>query len=155
MKLRPEKIMFDKPLNLKESVAAFTILKEVIDPASIKDNYFYVYVKDNYDLFIESVADIEVYWFANKLQVDDREALLCLVEFPSFWETLKDILYINGINNYKRYTVFTKNDLMGTGNRTWEEYLGENDADAWEFYRDILLVQDIVSIIEMDDEEEA
>ena len=41
-----------------------------------------------------------------------------------------------------------------TPNRTWDEYLGENEIDATEFFRDILLVEDIVSVIQMDDEEE-
>ena len=154
MKLRPEKIVFHRSLTLREAVDAYTILREIIDPKSINDNYFYVYVRKNLDLHIETVSDIEVYWCATKLEIDDRQALLCLVEYPYFWESLKDMLYYNGINDYKRFSVFTKNDLMGTGNRTWDEYLGENEIDATEFFRDILLVEDIVSVIQMDDEEE-
>jgi hypothetical protein len=57
-----------------------------------------------------------------------------------------------GINNLKRYSVFTKGDLMGTDDRTWEEYIGEDESDALQFYTDILLIQDILSIIESEDE---
>jgi hypothetical protein len=95
-----------------------------------------------------------VYWLAEKLNSTDRDALMCLMEYPYFWETLKDILYDNKINDYKRYSVFTKNDLMGSGNRTWEEYLGEDYKDAEEFFQDILLIEDVISIIEIEDEEE-
>jgi len=57
-----------------------------------------------------------------------------------------------GINNLKKYSVFTKGDLMGTDDRTWEEYIGEDENDALQFYTDILLIEDILSIIESEDE---
>jgi len=154
MKLDPKKIVFNKALNLEEAIRVFSVLMEVIDSSSMDDNYFYVYVRDDFDLFVETVSDIEVYWLAEKLNSTDRDALMCLMEYPYFWETLKDILYDNKINDYKRYSVFTKNDLMGSGNRTWEEYLGEDYKDAEEFFQDILLIEDVISIIEIEDEEE-
>jgi len=154
MRLDAKKIVFNRPLDLEEAVRVFTIMKEVIDYSTIDDNYFYVYVKKDLDIFIETISDIEVFWLADRLGIDDRQSLVCLIEYPYFWENLKDILYYNKINNYKRYTVFTKNDLMGEGNRTWEEYLGESHEEAVEFFRDILLIDDVISVIEMDDEEE-
>jgi hypothetical protein len=154
MRLDAKKIVFNRPLDLEEAVRVFTIMKEVIDYSTIDDNYFYVYVKKDLDIFIETISDIEVFWLADRLGIDDRQALVCLIEYPYFWENLKDILFYNKINNYKRYTVFTKNDLMGEGNRTWEEYLGESHEEAVEFFRDILLIDDVISVIEMDDEEE-
>ena len=154
MRLDAKKIVFNRPLDLEEAVRVFTIMKEVIDYSTIDDNYFYVYVKKDLDIFIETISDIEVFWLADRLGIDDRQALVCLIEYPYFWENLKDILFYNKINNYKRYTVFTKNDLMGEGNRTWEEYLGESHEEAVEFFRDILLIDGVISVIEMDDEEE-
>lgn len=154
MRLQVEKIVFNKPLELSDAIRAYGILKEIIDSSEIKDNYFYVFIKENYDLYVETVPDLEVFWIADRLGVSDRQAVLCLMEYPSFWDSLKDLLYLCKINDFKRYSVFTKNDLMGTGNRTWEEYIGESEEDAKEFYEHILLVDDIISIIKMDDEEE-
>ena len=154
MRLQVEKIVFNKPLELSDAIRAYSILKEIIDSSEIKDNYFYVFIKENYDLYVETVPDLEVFWIADRLGISDRQAVLCLMEYPSFWDSLKDLLYLCKINDFKRYSVFTKNDLMGTGNRTWEEYIGESEEDAKEFYEHILLVDDIISIIKMDDEEE-
>jgi len=154
MRLDAKKIVFNKALDLEEAAKVFIILKETLDLSLIKDNYFYVYIRKDLDLFIETLSDIEVYWLADKLSITDRQAVICLIEYPYFWEGLKDMLHLNSINNYKRYTVFTKNDLMGEGNRTWEEYLGESHEEAVEFFRDILLIDDVISVIEMDDEEE-
>ena len=39
-----------------------------------------------------------------------------------------------------------------TDDRTWEEYIGEDESDALQFYTDILLIEDILSIIESEDE---
>tara|TARA_B100000902_G_scaffold43254_1_gene50960 strand:+ start:4557 stop:5030 length:474 start_codon:yes stop_codon:yes gene_type:complete len=154
LRLRSEKIVFNKPLELSDAIKALTALKEIVDVSEIKDNYLYVFVKENYDLYIETIPDIEVLWTAERLGITDRQAVVCLMEYPSFWDSLKDLLYLSKINNFNRYSVFTKNDLMGTGSRTWEEYIGESEEDAREFYEHILLIEDIVSIIKMDDEEE-
>jgi len=154
LRLKSEKIVFNKPLELSDAVKALAALKEIVSVSEIKDNYLYVFVKENHDLYIETIPDIEVLWIADRLGVSDRQAVVCLMEYPGFWDSLKDLLYLCKINNFKRYSVFTKNDLMGTGNRTWEEYIGESEEDAREFYEHILLVDDIVSIIKMDDEEE-
>lgn len=154
MKLNGDKIVFNRVLDLKEAVKVFSILREIIDYSLIKDNYHYVFVKDDMDIFIETISDIEVYWVADRLGINDKQAVICLMEYPDFWENLKDHLYNCGINNYKRYTVFTKADLMGEGNRTWDEYIGESEEEATEFFRDILLIDDVISVIQMDDEEE-
>jgi hypothetical protein len=152
--LQADKIVFNKPLDLIDAVKALSSIRDSIDVSLIKDNYFYVFIKDNFDLYVEPIPDIEVYWTANMLNVDDRQAVICLMEYPGFWDSLKDILYYNKINNYKRYSVFTKNDLMGSGSRVWEDYIGKNEEEAKEFYRDILMVEDVISVIKMDDEEE-
>ena len=154
MRLDAKKIVFNRPLELDDAIKVFSAMKEVVDYSTMDDNYFYVYVKKDLDIFIETISDTEVIWLADRLGVNDRQALICLIEYPYFWENLKDFLHMNQINNYKRYTVFTKNDLMGEGSRTWEEYLGESQEEAVEFFRDILLIDDVISVIEMDDEEE-
>ena len=41
---------------------------------------------------------------------------------------------------------------MGTDDRTWEEYIGSDENDAMQFYTDILLIDDIISVIEIEDE---
>jgi hypothetical protein len=138
---------------LTEAVQAYTVLVEIIDTdREIGSVYYYVFLRDEFDMMIETVPSEEVYWMAGHLQISDREAVMLMVEYPGFWEDLKDILYALRINNYKKYNVFTKNDLMGEGDVTWEEYIGESEEDALRFYRDILQVEDIVSIIEMEDE---
>lgn len=152
MKLDPKKVVFSRKLSLNEAVQAYSILLESVRNDRDDGTYYYVIVEPNFDLFIEAVSSEEVHWLANKLMVDDRDALVCLIEFPSFWEDLKDHLYICNINDYKRFSVFTKGDLMGEGSRVWEEYLGENERDAYEFYTEILMIEDVISIIEMEDE---
>lgn len=151
MSLDPKKIVFSRKLSVDEAVKAYLILTETIDSKE-EDLYYYIIVEENFDLFIEAISSDEVYWMANKLSVEDRHAVICIIEYPSFWEDLKDHLYNCGINDYKRYQVFTKNDLMGKGSRVWEEYLGESEEDAYTFYKKILMIEDIVSIIEMEDE---
>jgi hypothetical protein len=152
MKLDPKKIVFNRKLTLSEAVKAYTILNEILLLDDNESHYYYVIIKDQFDIFIETINDVEVYWLANKLQVTDRQAVLCLCEYPTFWEDLKDHLYMCGINDYKRYSVFTKGDLMGTDDRTWEEYIGSDENDAMQFYTDILLIDDIISVIEIEDE---
>ena len=152
MKLDPKKIVFNRKLSLSEAVKAYTILNEILLLDDNESHYYYVIIKDQFDIFIETINDVEVYWLANKLQVTDRQAVLCLCEYPTFWEDLKDHLYMCGINDYKRYSVFTKGDLMGTDDRTWEEYIGSDENDAMQFYTDILLIDDIISVIEIEDE---
>ena len=154
MRLRAEKVVFNKALTLEEGIKVFSILKEVIDPASVDDNYFYVYVRKDYDIFIETVSELEVFWIANKLGVSDKQGLICLMEYPYFWENLKDHLHNCRINNFKRYMAFTKADLMGESNTSWEEYMGESNQDAHEFFSDILMMEDVISVIEVNDEEE-
>ena len=56
------------------------------------------------------------------------------------------------INGYKKYSVFTKGDLMGTDDRTWDQYIGSDEEDALQFYTEILLIDDIISVIESEDE---
>jgi L-rhamnose mutarotase len=152
MKLDPKKIVFNRKLSMSEAVKAYTILNETLFLDDRESHYYYVIIKDQFDIFIETLNDVEVYWLANKLQVTDRQAVLCLCEYPTFWEDLKDHLYMCGINDYKRYSVFTKGDLMGTDDRTWEEYIGSDEDDAMQFYTDILLIDDIISVIEIEDE---
>ena len=152
MKLDPKKIVFNRKLTLSEAVKAYTILNEILLLDDNESHYYYVIIKDQFDIFIETINDVEVYWLAKKLQVTDRQAVLCLCEYPTFWEDLKDHLYMCGINDYKRYSVFTKGDLMGTDDRTWEEYIGSDENDAMQFYTDILLIDDIISVIEIEDE---
>lgn len=155
MKLDPKKVVFNRKLTSTEAVQAYTVLVEIIDVEREAGSvYYYVFLRDEFDMMIETVPSEEVYWMAGNMQISDREAVMLMVEYPGFWEDLKDILYACRINDYKRYNVFTKNDLMGEGDVTWEEYIGESEKDALIFYRDILQVKDIVSIIEMDDETE-
>jgi hypothetical protein len=137
---------------LSEAIKAYTILNETLFLDDRDSHYYYVIIKNEFDIFIETINDVEVYWFANKLEVTDRQAVMCLCEYPTFWENLKDHLYMCGINDYKRYSVFTKGDLMGTDDRTWEEYIGSDENDAMQFYTDILLIDDIISVIEIEDE---
>jgi len=151
-KLDPKKVVFSRQLSLTEAVQAYSILMESLRYDDTNQMYYYVIVEEDFNLFIEAVDSKEVHWLANKLSVEDRQALVCLIEYPAFWEDLKDILYMCGINDYKKFSVFTKNDLIGEGNRVWEEYLGDDESDAYHFYSEILLVEDIVSIIEMNDE---
>jgi L-rhamnose mutarotase len=152
MKLDPKKIVFNRKLTLSEAIKAYTILNETLFLDDRDSHYYYVIIKNEFDIFIETINDVEVYWFANKLEVTDRQAVMCLCEYPTFWENLKDHLYMCGINDYKRYSVFTKGDLMGTDDRTWEEYIGSDENDAMQFYTDILLIDDIISVIEIEDE---
>ena len=152
MKLDPKRIVFNRKLTLTEAVKAYTILNETLSLDDHNLYYYYVILKNDFDIFIESINDVEVYWLANKLEITDRQAVMCLCEYPTFWEDLKDHLYMCGINNLKKYSVFTKADLMGTDDRTWEEYIGSDEEDALQFYTDILLIEDILSIIELEDE---
>lgn len=153
MKLNPKKVIFNRELTLPEIVKAYTILNDVLFVSDQSSYYYYISIKDDFDISIETLSDVEVYWIAAKLNVTDRQAVICLCEYPTFWEDLKDHLYVCGINDYKRYGVFTKGDLMGTDDRTWEEYIGESEQDAMEFYSEILLIEDIVSIIEQTEDE--
>lgn len=152
MKLDPKKVVFNRKLTLTEAVRAYTILNETLILDNQEDYYYYVIIRDDFDIFIETLQNVIVYWLANKLEITDRQAVMCLCEYPTYWEDLKDHLYNCGINNYKRYSVFTKGDLMGTDDRQWEEYVGEDEEDAREFFTNILLIQDIISIIESEDE---
>src|SRR6056300_571513 len=148
MKLDPKKVVFNKKLTLTEAVRAYTILNETLMLDNQEMYYYYVFIRNDFDIFIETIENVEVYWLANKLEVTDRQAVMCLCEYPTFWENLKDHLYLCEINDYKRYSVFTKGDLMGTDDRTWEEYVGKDEEDAMQFYTDILLIDDIISVIE-------
>ena len=152
MKLDPKRIVFNKSLTLSEAVRAYTILNETLFLDDQDSQYYYIIIRDEFDIFIETISDVEVYWIANKLEITDREAVMCLCEYPTFWDNLKDHLYMCGINDYKKYSVFTKGDLMGTDDRTWEEYIGEDESDALQFYTEILLIEDILSVIESEDE---
>ncbi len=152
MKLDPKKVVFNKKLTLTEAVRAYTILNETLMLDNQEMYYYYVFIRDEFDIFIETIENVEVYWLANKLEVTDRQAVMCLCEYPTFWENLKDHLYLCEINDYKRYSVFTKGDLMGTDDRTWEEYVGKDEEDAREFFTNILMIQDIISIIQSEDE---
>lgn len=152
MKLDPKKVVFNKKLTLTEAVRAYTILNETLMLDNQEMYYYYVFIRNEFDIFIETIENVEVYWLANKLEVTDRQAVMCLCEYPTFWENLKDHLYLCEINDYKRYSVFTKGDLMGTDDRTWEEYVGKDEEDAREFFTNILMIQDIISIIQSEDE---
>jgi len=152
MKLDPKKVVFNKKLTLTEAVRAYTILNETLMLDNQEMYYYYVFIRNDFDIFIETIENVEVYWLANKLEVTDRQAVMCLCEYPTFWENLKDHLYLCEINDYKRYSVFTKGDLMGTDDRTWEEYVGKDEEDAREFFTNILMIQDIISIIQSEDE---
>lgn len=152
MKLDPKKVVFNKKLTLTEAVRAYTILNETLMLDDQEMYYYYVFIRNEFDIFIETIENVEVYWLANKLEVTDRQAVMCLCEYPTFWENLKDHLYLCEINDYKRYSVFTKGDLMGTDDRTWEEYVGKDEEDAREFFTNILMIQDIISIIQSEDE---
>ena len=152
MKLDPKRVVFNRRLSLTEAVKAYTILNETLFLDDHDSHYYYVILKNDFDIFIETINDVEVYWLANKLEITDRQAVMCLCEYPTFWEDLKDHLYMCDINSYKRYSVFTKGDLMGTDDRTWEQYVGSDEQDALQFYTDILLIDDIISVIELEDE---
>ena len=105
-------------------------------------------------MYIEAILSNEVDWVVSEMGITPRESVVMMCEYPTFYETLKEHLYNCGINGYKRFSVFTKSDLTGEGDRTWEDFIGYSEEDATKFYRDVLLVKDIVSIIEHDDEEE-
>lgn len=152
MSLDPKKVVFNRRLSLAEAVNVYSILMETLREGGDEDTYYYVSVGEDTDLFIEGISSDEVYWMARKLSVEDKHAVTALIEYPAFWDGLKDHLYNCGINDYKRYQVFTKNDLMGEGTRVWEEYLGESEEDAYEFFSKVLMIEDIVSILEMEDE---
>jgi hypothetical protein len=152
MKLDPKRIVFNRRLSLSEAVKAYTILNETLFLDDHDLYYYYVIVKNDFDIFIETINDVEVYWLANKLEITDRQAVMCLCEYPTFWEDLKDHLYMCDINDYKKYSVFTKGDLMGTDDRTWDQYIGSDEEDALQFYTEILLIDDIISVIESEDE---
>jgi len=152
MKLDPKRIVFNRRLSLTEAVKAYTILNETLFLDDHDSYYYYVIVKNDFDIFIETINDVEVYWLANKLEITDRQAVMCLCEYPTFWEDLKDHLYMCDINGYKKYSVFTKGDLMGTDDRTWDQYIGSDEEDALQFYTEILLIDDIISVIESEDE---
>lgn len=152
MKLDPKRIVFNRKLTLTEAVKAYTILNGTLSLDDHDSYYYYIILKNDFDIFIESINDVEVYWLANKLEITDRQAVMCLCEYPNFWEDLKDHLYICGINDFKRYSVFTKGDLIGSDERTWVEYIGSDEEDALQFYTDILLIDDIISVIEIEDE---
>lgn len=114
MKLDPKRIVFNRKLTLTEAVKAYTILNGTLSLDDHDSYYYYIILKNDFDIFIESINDVEVYWLANKLEITDRQAVMCLCEYPNFWEDLKDHLYICGINDFKRYSVFTKGDLIGS-----------------------------------------
>jgi hypothetical protein len=42
LRLKSEKIVFNKPLELSDAVKALAALKEIVGVSEIKDNYLYV-----------------------------------------------------------------------------------------------------------------
>lgn len=154
MRLDPKKIVFNKPMSLSQAIKAYSILDEVIDATQLGDDYIYVHIKEGFSFNVETIEKNEVDWLSKELGVTDREAVICIIEYPGYLEDLKDHLYNCRINGYKRYSVFTKADIMGDWDQTWEEYIGVSEDDARFFFKNILKVDGIVSILEMDDEEE-
>jgi hypothetical protein len=155
MKLDAKKVVFSKPISLYEAALIYSSIAEEYNKEGGLDNfYYYVGIEDTANVYIEAILSTEVNWVSKELDITPRESVVMLCEYPDFYETLKDHLYNCGINDYKRFSVFTESDIMGEGSRVWEDYIGRTQEDAMEFYRDILLIKDIVSIIEHDEEEE-
>lgn len=154
MKINTDKIVLECFLTDDEIIKVAPYIRRSIKNEELLENFIYIYADSIYSIVIHTIPDVDVYWLAGKLEVEDRESVMCLSNFQGFWSELKDVLYLNKINDYKRYGVFTKGDLIGSGERTWEEYVGESEEDAMEYFSDILEIKDIQSIIEIRDEEE-
>jgi len=156
MKLDAKKVVFSRPISLYEAALIYSsITNEYAEDPSSNNYYYYVGIDSIANVFIESLPSVEVEWVSKEMNITNRESVIMLCEYPNFYELLKDHLYNCGINGYKRYSVFTKSDLIGDNDRTWEDFIGYSEEEAMVFYKDILMIKDIISVIKHDDEEEA
>ena len=152
MNFDPNKIVLNRVLTVEEGLAVYHIMRQLLEQDEDNMFYYYISVTEESHIDVQSIRSEEVNWLAKKLDVKPRDAVICICEYEGFWEDLKDILHYNDINDYKRYFVFTKSDIIGEGDQEFTEYIGTSEEEAMEFYRDILMIDDIVSVIEDDNE---
>lgn len=155
MRLDPKKILTSKTFSVEEVLSAYSIMMKLME-AKDADKFYYYIDTDNEGfahVFVTNVEEVE--WLAKKLNCKPKQALMCINEYPGFWDDLKDILNLVGVSGYdKRFFVFTERDLFSDefNPNSHEEYVGESKEDAMEYFRDVVNISDIISIIE--DEEE-
>lgn len=152
MNFDPKKIVLNRVLTVEEGLAVYHIMRDILSKDEDGEFYYYITVTEDSLIDVQSVRSVEVDWLSKKMNIKKREAVICICEFDGFWEDLKDILHFNQINDYKRYFVFTKEDILGEGDQDFTEYIGTSEEDAMEFYRDVMMVENIVSVMPDEDE---
>ena len=157
MRLDPKKILTSRRFNTEEVLSAYEIMRNLMDAKDADEFYYYIDTDKNGMAHVFVTGIYEVEWLAKKLNCRPKQALMCINEYPGFWEELKDTLNSVGVSGYdKRFLVFTKRDLMNDSNNfgSHEEYVGDSKEDAMEYFKKVLGVADVISIIEDEEEED-
>jgi hypothetical protein len=154
MSIDQSKIVFSRELSEDNAYRIYSSVTDVLEKYNTNNNYFFIDLEVDFGVNIISYDSDEVQWLSNQLECTDREAVVCIYYYDGFLEDLKDVLYINGINDYKKYYVVTKAELIDGTDINYGDYIGKSKEDAFYYFENIVGAPEIVSIQEDYEEEE-
>jgi len=154
MKLNQNRVVFSRDLDEQKAYLVYSSLEDVLDKYNTNNNYFFIDLDIDFGVSIISYDPDEIQWLARELGCTDRESVICVYYYDGFLEDLKDVLYINGINDYKRYYVVTKEELLSGKDIDYGDYIGKSKEDAMFYFENIVGAPEIISIQQDYEEEE-
>jgi hypothetical protein len=153
MKLNQSRIIISRDLDEDKAYLVYSSLEDVLKRYNNNNNYFFIDLEVDFGVSVIAYEPDEIHWLARELECTDREAVICVYYYDGFLEDLKDVLYINGINDYKRYYVVTKEELLGGKDIDYGDYIGKSKEDAFFYFENIVGAPEIISIQEDYEEE--
>ncbi|MEJ6794604.1 MAG: hypothetical protein QNK68_06305 [Flavobacteriales bacterium] len=153
MKLNQNRIVLSRDLDEDKAFLVYSSLENVLNRYNTNNNYFLIDLDVDFGVSVITYDPDEIQWLARELGCTDREAVICVYYYDGFLEDLKDVLYINGINDYKRYYVVTKEELLDGKDVDYGDYIGKSKEDAFFYFENIVGASEIISIQEDYEEE--
>ena len=130
---------------------SFAILS-LMSSGKIEKDYHYVYVDKKTGVNVISLAENEVFWQSKRLNCTDKEAVVSIIEYEGFYESLSTLLYDQGIGGYKKFNCITKEIVISNDLDPYVCY--ETDMRYAKYYfESILRLEEIISIYEDEEEE--
>lgn len=145
-----DRVVFNRDLDPQEYVTISIFMMGYLSKYSDHDLYYYVEVKESLDLNITTFEASEIQWQANELMCTDQQALIAVCEYDGFYEEVLITLWENGIGDYNRYVVQTKESIISDEEPPF--CIAKTEEDAYHYFANILHLEDILTVREDNEE---
>lgn len=145
MTFDPNKIYITRTLSVEEGLAVYDALKTLIERDGNDKHYYYVDVDYDSKIKIDTISSIQVDWLAKKLECEQKDALISVIQYPAFYDDLYSLLYRIGINDIKRYEVMTDSS---DDDSDWGYHFDESKENAIHFFKNIIKIPNFITALE-------